>query len=56
MDGVEEDSVCAERWANLADDSKKHQWGLFEEAGVFVTVCRHGLVLRMCDIVRSGEL
>jgi hypothetical protein len=48
-------SDCVERWKANADDQTKVMWDCFDECGVFVTVCRHGLVLIACDIVRSGE-
>ncbi|KAJ7233544.1 hypothetical protein C8J57DRAFT_1577441 [Mycena rebaudengoi] len=31
-------------------------WGLYEETGVFLSLCRHGFVLLITDMVRSGEL
>jgi hypothetical protein len=48
-------SDCVERWKVNADDRTKVMWDCFDECGVFVLVCRHGLVLLACDIVRSGE-
>lgn len=49
-------SECAEKWKANADDDKKVMWDVFDECGVFIMVCRHGVVLLACDIVRSGEL
>jgi Kyakuja-Dileera-Zisupton transposase len=31
-------------------------FALFAIAGVFLAVCRHGHVLVICDMIRSGEL
>ncbi|KAJ7778074.1 hypothetical protein B0H14DRAFT_3095842 [Mycena olivaceomarginata] len=31
-------------------------FALFAIAGIFISVCRHGHVLVMCDMIRSGEL
>jgi Kyakuja-Dileera-Zisupton transposase len=31
-------------------------FAMFEEAGIFITSCRHRLVLLVCDMVKSGEL
>lgn len=56
IDGHVGESICADRWANLADDSKKRMISIFEETGVFAAVCRHGTVLKACDMIRSGEL
>ncbi|KIY53198.1 hypothetical protein FISHEDRAFT_33674 [Fistulina hepatica ATCC 64428] len=48
--------ACAERWRAAAPDAKKKMFELFAVAGVFVTVCQHGHVLLVCDMIRSGEL
>ncbi|KDQ19127.1 hypothetical protein BOTBODRAFT_103239 [Botryobasidium botryosum FD-172 SS1] len=29
---------------------------MYEETGIFVAICRHGFVIIVCDMVRSGEL
>ncbi|KAJ6475630.1 hypothetical protein DFH09DRAFT_855704, partial [Mycena vulgaris] len=34
----------------------KKMFALFAIAGIFLSVCRHGHVLVMCDMIRSGEL
>ncbi|EIW83673.1 hypothetical protein CONPUDRAFT_30032, partial [Coniophora puteana RWD-64-598 SS2] len=34
----------------------KKMFAVFRKSGIFVTVCRHGLLLTICDMVRSGEL
>jgi Kyakuja-Dileera-Zisupton transposase len=31
-------------------------FALFAIAGIFLAVCRHGHVLVICDMIRSGEL
>ncbi|KAG8937758.1 hypothetical protein FRC03_007875, partial [Tulasnella sp. 419] len=49
-------SVCVEHWKANADDSKKGMFNCFEESGVFLACCRHGLTLIACDMVASGEL
>jgi hypothetical protein len=64
-DGVEEqDSLegedvdsgpCANNWKAAQSDSKKRMWGVFAETGLFASACRHGLVLWIADMVRSGE-
>jgi len=55
-DGDETNRVCVERWKANADDSKKGMFSCFEESGLFVAVCRHGLLISCCDMVESGEL
>lgn len=54
FDGIVTD--CAEKWKANADDDKKVMWDCFEECGIFITVCRHGIILVVCDIVKSCEL
>ncbi|KAJ7257567.1 hypothetical protein B0H12DRAFT_988360, partial [Mycena haematopus] len=34
----------------------KKMFALFAVSGIFISVCRHGHVLVMCDMIRSGEL
>ncbi|KAH9885089.1 hypothetical protein C8Q73DRAFT_749296 [Cubamyces lactineus] len=49
-------SPCAKTWKAAAADEKKHTWGIFDETGIFACACRHGLILWLVDMVRSGEL
>lgn len=46
---------CATNWKAAQSDSKKRMWGVFEETGLFASACRHGLILWVADMVRSGE-
>ncbi|KAI9060960.1 hypothetical protein FKP32DRAFT_1678555 [Trametes sanguinea] len=48
-------SPCASNWKAAAADEKKRMWGIFEETGIFASACRHGLILWVADMVRSGE-
>ncbi|KAH8109879.1 hypothetical protein DFH11DRAFT_1515076 [Phellopilus nigrolimitatus] len=50
------DSPCVDRWSNLAAESNKKMCGIFEETGIFISACRHGIVQQLCDMIRSGEL
>ena len=48
---------CADHWKAAAADNKKTLSGnVFEETGWFVCACRHGLILWVVDMIRSGEL
>lgn len=49
-------NTCVERWRNAGPEARKKMFALFAVAGIFLTVCRHGHVLVMCDMIRSGEL
>ncbi|KAJ6494103.1 hypothetical protein C8R47DRAFT_974936 [Mycena vitilis] len=53
---VYEDSECQERWKNMSEELTERMWGIFDETGVFLALCRHGFVLLVADMVRSGEL
>ncbi|KAJ7744928.1 hypothetical protein B0H16DRAFT_1463071 [Mycena metata] len=53
---ADEKTQCEERWKNLADDSFKKMWAIYDETGIFMSLCRHGFVLAVADMVRSGEL
>jgi hypothetical protein len=46
---------CANNWKAAQADSKKRMWGVFAETGLFASACRHGFVLWVADMVRSGE-
>ncbi|OCH87603.1 hypothetical protein OBBRIDRAFT_690665, partial [Obba rivulosa] len=47
---------CTENWKAAADDLKKKMWGIFEETGIFASACRHGFILWLMDMMKSGEL
>ncbi|KAJ3740705.1 hypothetical protein EV360DRAFT_57933, partial [Lentinula raphanica] len=47
---------CTDNWKAAAADSSKKMWDAFHESGWFVSACRHGFILWVCDMIRSGEL
>jgi hypothetical protein len=49
-------NTCVERWRNAGPEARKKMFALFAISGIFLSVCRHGHVLVMCDMIRSGEL
>jgi hypothetical protein len=49
-------SQCMQRWRNAGPDSQKRMFDVFDETGIFLVACRHGFILMMCDMIRSGEL
>ncbi|KAG6882148.1 hypothetical protein C0993_011756 [Termitomyces sp. T159_Od127] len=59
-DGASSDGAthtpCAENWKAAAAESNKKMWAIFEETSIFVGACRHGLILWIMDMLRSGEL
>ena len=46
---------CANNWKAAQSDSRKRMWGVFADTGLFASACRHGLILWIADMVRSGE-
>lgn len=57
-DGIEDSELaqCTENWKAAAADQQKKMWGIFHESGYFASACRHGFVLWVADMIRSGEL
>ncbi|RDX42144.1 hypothetical protein OH76DRAFT_1488926 [Lentinus brumalis] len=53
---MESTSVCTERWRNAGPEARKKMFALFATTGIFACLCRHGQVLVLCDMIRSGEL
>ncbi|KAJ7852551.1 hypothetical protein B0H13DRAFT_2238171 [Mycena leptocephala] len=48
-------TACEERWKNLSEDITKKMWGIYDETGIFICLCRHGFVLLVADMVKSGS-
>lgn len=40
----------------MSEELTERMWGIFDETGIFLALCRHGFVLLVADMVRSGEL
>ncbi|KAJ7312752.1 hypothetical protein DFH08DRAFT_917998 [Mycena albidolilacea] len=51
-----EPNPCADRWKNMVKDVTAKMWGIFDETGIFLCLCRHGFVLIIVDMIKSGEL
>ncbi|KAG9101546.1 hypothetical protein FRC07_010294, partial [Ceratobasidium sp. 392] len=53
----EEGKPCEQRWKNArADHESGKKLVVFDETGIFVVSCRHGTVMLVEDMRRSGEL
>jgi hypothetical protein len=52
----EEESGCPERWQNMKEDVTARAYGMYDKTGFFPALCRHGFVLKVVDMVKSGEL
>ncbi|KAJ7794688.1 hypothetical protein B0H14DRAFT_3093737 [Mycena olivaceomarginata] len=47
-----------DRWVRSSGDPSNpcSDWGIFDETGIFLALCRQGFALVVADMVRSGEL
>jgi hypothetical protein len=52
----EVESGCSESWQNMKEDVTSRAYGMYDETGFFPALCRHGFVLKVVDMVKSGEL
>ncbi|KAI6011943.1 hypothetical protein BKA83DRAFT_4466620 [Pisolithus microcarpus] len=52
---TDNDNPCTGRWKNMREDATSRMWGIFDEAGIFMAICRHGFSLVIADIVQSSE-
>ncbi|KAG1831132.1 hypothetical protein EV424DRAFT_1525877 [Suillus variegatus] len=50
------DDSCEGHWENMDTARTNKAWGIYDETGIFVAVCRHGFCLLIADMVQSGEL
>ncbi|KAJ7836042.1 hypothetical protein B0H14DRAFT_2589908 [Mycena olivaceomarginata] len=39
-----ESNLCANRWKSMVEDVTAKMWGIFDETGIFLCLCRHGLI------------
>ncbi|KAF8828050.1 hypothetical protein HHX47_DHR4001030 [Lentinula edodes] len=47
---------CTSNWKAAAGDAAKKMWDGFHETGIFASACRHGFIIWLTDMIRSGEL
>ena len=47
---------CIKCWRNAGPQERKKLFQMFDECGLFLCACRHGIVLLMCPMIQSGEL
>ncbi|KAI6148047.1 hypothetical protein BKA82DRAFT_4329966 [Pisolithus tinctorius] len=51
-----DENPCASHWKNMDKQKMKQTWGVYDETGIFLAVCWHGMSLLIADMVQSGEL
>jgi hypothetical protein len=47
---------CTDRWKNAGPDGQQKMFSMFSITGIFLCLCRHGMLLLLCDMIQSGEL
>jgi hypothetical protein len=55
-EGGDKGAGCEGRWENIKEDVTARAWGLYDKTGIFPALCRHGFMLVVVDMVKSGEL
>jgi Kyakuja-Dileera-Zisupton transposase len=55
-DGHTGPATCTDRWRAAMADTLQGMYNNFAETGVFISVCRHGIVWTILDMIQSGEL
>lgn len=48
--------TCVTNWKAAKSEDAKKSWAIYEETGIFASACRHGLLLWIIDMYKSGEL
>ncbi|KAJ3521286.1 hypothetical protein NM688_g9035 [Phlebia brevispora] len=48
--------ICVKNWKSAAAEEKKKMWKIFDETGIFASACRHGFILWIANMIKSGEL
>ncbi|KAJ7020575.1 hypothetical protein C8F04DRAFT_1317247 [Mycena alexandri] len=46
----EEKDGCSDRWQNMKEAVTGKAWAMYEEMGIFLSLCRHGFVLLVADM------
>ncbi|KAG2047749.1 hypothetical protein BDR06DRAFT_1013620 [Suillus hirtellus] len=55
-DEIDENLASCLRWKSSGPDHKKTALDIYETTGIFVSACHHGFIIKVCEMVRSGEL
>lgn len=56
QDMMAEETDISPCWQNMRNDMSSKMWAMFDETGLFLSLCRHGFVLQAADMVATGEL
>ncbi|KAG1774964.1 hypothetical protein EV702DRAFT_1180545 [Suillus placidus] len=53
---TDENLASCLRWKSSGPDHKKTALDIYETTGIFASACHHGFIIKVCEMVRSGEL
>ncbi|KAJ7578621.1 hypothetical protein C8J56DRAFT_1111628, partial [Mycena floridula] len=53
---VDNEAQGCDQWHNSKESNTRPMWRIYDETGIFLSLCRHGFVLVIADMVQSGEL
>ena len=51
-----EESPCTDHWKAANADTTRTTYKEFQQSGIFLSACQHGLILFLADMIQSGEL
>ncbi|PSS29557.1 hypothetical protein PHLCEN_2v2956 [Hermanssonia centrifuga] len=55
-DGQEKPTPCTKRWKASAAEHEKTALNVYHQTGIFACACRHSFIVKVSEMVRSGEL
>ncbi|KAF8577217.1 hypothetical protein K439DRAFT_1365253, partial [Ramaria rubella] len=55
-DGQLDHVTCTDQWHASMADTLKGMYNAFAKTGIFVSVCQHGMIWTVLDMMHSGEL
>ena len=56
VDGDVDNTTCTDRWKAALAEVLKCMWKIYQESGMHLAACCHGLIWIFCDMIHSGEL
>ncbi|KAI0083017.1 hypothetical protein BDY19DRAFT_981236 [Irpex rosettiformis] len=55
-DGQTKATSCTENWKASAEEHHKKALNIYHQTGIFGSACRHHIIEKFCEMIRSGEL
>jgi hypothetical protein len=47
---------CVKNFRTISAGAMKGLFKCFDQTGAFIAVCKHGMLILYCDMIKSGEL